>query len=122
MSDELKGGAHLQGMKRRFREIAAQLEKERLELLEKVRPAGGALKAFGAREVILFGSILRPGFFDRASDIDILVIGLPDHLVLRALRIVEEATCIYERPINLVFEQMAGEELVAEARRSGVLL
>lgn len=99
-----------------------EFEQERLDLLGRVRPAGEALRALGAKEVILFGSILRPNFFDRASDIDILVLGLPDDLVLRALGAVERATGIFEREINLVFDQMAPTSLVEEARRLGVPL
>jgi predicted nucleotidyltransferase len=98
------------------------LERDRLELLERVRPAGDALRTLGAREVILFGSILRQGLFDRASDIDILVAGLPDDLVLRAIDTVERATTIWEREINLVFDEMASAELFQEARRTGLPL
>ena len=98
------------------------MERERLELLAQVRPAGDALRALGAREAFIFGSILRPYLFDRASDIDILVVGIPDEVLLRALGVVERATGIVEREINLVFDQMASEELVLEARRTGVAL
>lgn len=111
-----------QGLRRRYEEELAVMEQERLDLLGRVRPAGEALRALGAKEVILFGSILRPNFFDRASDIDILVLGLPDDLVLRALGAVEWATGIFEREINLVFDQMAPTSLVEEARRLGVPL
>lgn len=111
-----------EGLRRRYLEELEAMERERLELLEKVRPAGGALRAMGAKEVVLFGSILRPGFFDRASDIDILIVDLPEEFTWRALKAVEDATGIWDRCLNLVFNDMAPESLVEEARRTGVPL
>jgi predicted nucleotidyltransferase len=122
MSDGTDFSTFREGLRRRYEEELAAMERERLDLLARVRPAGEALRALGAREAILFGSILRPNFFDRASDIDILVVGLPDDLVLKALGAVERATGIFEREINLVFDQMAPRGLVEEARRTGVPL
>jgi predicted nucleotidyltransferase len=110
------------GLRRRLEEERELFERERLELLERVRPAGPALRALGAREVFLFGSILRPNFFDRASDIDLLIVGIPDEALLKALGAVERATGIFERELNLVFDQMAPEGLVSEARRTGLPL
>lgn len=110
------------GFKKRMQERKAAFESERVDLLERVRMAGPALKALGAKEVILFGSILRSGFFDRASDIDILVVGLPDKHLWKALGVAERSTGIVEREINLVFDQMAGPDLVTEARTRGVVL
>lgn len=105
-----------------YEERAAAFERERLELLERVRPAGEALRKLGAREVILFGSILRPGYFDGASDIDILIIGLPEEHTWHALRAIEEASGIFDRELNPVFAEMVSEGLVAEARRTGIPL
>ncbi len=110
------------GLKRIYEERAAAFERERLELLERVRPAGEALRKLGAREVILFGSILRPGYFDGASDIDILIVGLPDENTWKALSTIEQATGIFDRDLNPVFAEMVSEGLVAEARRAGMLL
>ena len=87
-----------------------------------MRPAGEALRKLGAREVILFGSILRPGYFDGASDIDILIVGLPDENTWKALSTIEQATGIFDRDLNPVFAEMVSEGLVAEARRAGMLL
>ncbi len=110
------------GLRERFRQRNEMLEKERFDLLDRIRPAGPALRMLGASEVILFGSILRKGAFDRASDIDILVIGLPDNRVWEALGAAERAAAISERAIDIVFAQMAPGELVANARRSGIRL
>lgn len=111
-----------EALRKRWAEEKEMFERERLELLDRVRPAGDALRALGAREVFLFGSILRPHYFDRASDIDILVVGIPDAVLLKALGAVERATGIVERELNLVFDQMAPEGLVLEARKTGVPL
>jgi len=122
MSTQANIDLYVAGFKKRIQERRATFESERIDLLERIRPAGPALKAFGAKEVILFGSILRPGFFDRASDIDILVIGLPDEHLWKALGVAERSTGIIEREINLVFDQMASPDLVNEARTEGVVL
>jgi hypothetical protein len=55
---------------------------------------------------VLFGSVLRPDSFDRASDFDIPGIGLPDRR--GTLGVVERATGNHDRPLNLVFAQKAG--------------
>jgi len=122
MSTQTDIDLYAAGFKKRMQERKAAFESERLDFLERVRPAGPALKALGTKEVILFGSILRPEFFDRASDIDILVIGLPDEYLWRALGVAERSTGIIEREINLVFDQMASPDLVTEARTKGVVL
>jgi len=75
-----------------------------------------------AEDVVLFGSKLRSGEFDRASDIDILVSGLDDAKIWNALGAVERAVSIFEREIDLVFEQMADAGIVADARKNGMEL
>jgi len=122
MSTQANIDLYAAGFKKRIQERRATFESERIDLLERVRPAGPALKALGAKEVILFGSILRSGFFDRASDIDILIVGLPDEHLWKALGVAERSTGIIEREINLVFDQMAGPDIVTEARARGVVL
>jgi predicted nucleotidyltransferase len=122
MSTQADIDLYAAGLKKRLQARKAAFESERLDLLGRIRPAGPALKALGAKEVIIFGSILRPGFFDRASDIDILVIGLPEEHLWKALGVAERSTGIIEREINLVFDQMASPDLVAEARTKGVVL
>ncbi len=122
MSAETELVAYRMRLKRRYEDEFEAMERERLDLLERVRPAGDALRALGAREVFLFGSILRPHFFDRVSDIDLLVVGIPDEALLKALGAVERATGIFERELNLVFDRMAPETLVVEAERTGLPL
>ena len=120
--EDAKLSEYRAGLRRMYEQRAAAFERERLELLERVRPAGEALRKLGAREVILFGSILRPGYFDGASDIDILIVGLPEEHTWHALRTIEEATGIFNRELNPVFAEMVSEGLVAEARRTGIPL
>ena len=43
---------------------------------------------FGATDVVVFGSLLRPDFFDDRSDVDIAVKGVPEHQFLRAVAVV----------------------------------
>jgi predicted nucleotidyltransferase len=122
MADNMDLSAYQAGLRRMYEERAEAFEKVRLDLLERVRPAGDALRKLGAREVILFGSILRPNFFDGASDIDILIVGLPDEHLWHALGAIEKATGIFERELNPVFAEMVSESLMAEARKTGVPL
>ncbi|MDN5346529.1 MAG: uncharacterized protein PWP65_93 [Clostridia bacterium] len=56
-------------------------------------------KEFGARRVYLFGSLLRPEYFDEGSDIDLGVEGLAPNLFLKAERRLEEVT---DFPFDLV--------------------
>jgi predicted nucleotidyltransferase len=122
MPDELDYSSYAGGLRRMYEERAAAFERERLDLLERVRPAGDALRRLGAKDVILFGSILRPNFFDGASDINILVVGIPDEHLWHALSAIEKATGIFERELNPVFAEMVSDSLVAEARKTGVPL
>jgi predicted nucleotidyltransferase len=122
MSEDVDLSAYAAGIRRMYEERAAEFERVRLDLLERVRPAGEALRTLGAKEVVLFGSILRPNFFDGASDIDILIIGLPEEHLWHALSAIEKATGITERDINPVFADMVSESLLAEARKTGVQL
>ncbi len=122
MTTDRQHEQYLQGLKAMFRQQGETLEKERLDLLERIRPAGPALRELGAKEVILFGSILRPGEFDRASDIDILVSGLDDEKIWHVLGTVERAVSINSRTIDIVFEQMASYSLIMRAREHGIKL
>ena len=122
MTTDRRYEQYRQGLKAMLRQQSETLEKERLDLLERIRPAGPALRELGAKEVILFGSILRPGEFDRASDIDILVSGLDDEKIWFALGAAERAVSISSRAIDIVFEKMASQSLIAHARKHGIKL
>ena len=53
------------------------------ELDKQIEQAAGVLRAFGAREVYVFGSAAR-GEADECSDVDLAVAGLPVEVFLKA--------------------------------------
>lgn len=74
---------------------------------------------FGVPRVYLFGSVLRPGYFGAASDIDLAVEGLAPDLVYRAERRLEEITSF---PFDLVELEEAMPELAERVRQEGEVL
>ena len=68
------------------------------ELKSTIERAAAALKAFGAREVYLFGSAAT-GTMREGSDIDMAVSGLPPEVFYRALGAARE---ILRRPFDLI--------------------
>ncbi len=70
---------YLQGSRRRTpaQEMTASEKRERESLRRRVRKAAGVLKTqFGARRVILFGSLAGSRWYGPASDVDLAVEGL----------------------------------------------
>ncbi len=55
-------------------------ERARAELPKAV----AILKSYGAKRIILFGSLCRPGKFHARSDIDLAASGIPSEKVIRA--------------------------------------
>jgi len=68
------------------------------ELKSAIERAAAALKAFGAREVYVFGSAAT-GTMDEYSDVDLAVSGLPPEVFYRAMG---KAGDILQRPLDLV--------------------
>jgi predicted nucleotidyltransferase len=65
---------------------AADLEDIRQNAVAFAKSAAGVLsKTFGATRVVLFGSVMEPGRFNRRSDIDLAVDGLPSSRYFAAL-------------------------------------
>ncbi len=60
------------------------------ELRQAIQRAAAALKAAGAREVYLFGSVAK-GRLREGSDIDLAVAGLPPQVFFRAMADAHEA-------------------------------
>ncbi len=90
-------------------------------LLKQVRSAAGTLKRhFGAKRVILFGSLAHEAWYSADSDVDLAVEGLPSDAYWRARRVVEEI--IGDRPVDLVEVETARESLRSAIERSGVPL
>ena len=93
----------------------------RERLLDRVREAALMLKTrFGARRVILFGSLAHIAWFMPDSDVDLVVEGLAVEDYWQAWRLVEEI--VADRPVDLIEIETAGESMQRAVRRYGVEL
>jgi predicted nucleotidyltransferase len=102
-------------------ELPAVTATERALLLERVRAAAATLKArFGARRVILFGSLAHSAWFAPDSDIDLAVEGLAGDSYWQAWRLVEEL--IGDRPVDLIEIETVGPSLLQAIQRYVVSL
>jgi predicted nucleotidyltransferase len=72
---------------------------------------------FGARRVILFGSLAHAAWFAPDSDIDVAVEGVPAGQYWEAWRVAE--AIIPERPVDLVDMETVGEGLRRAIDRYG---
>lgn len=91
------------------------------DLLERVRSAAATLKTrYGAKRVILFGSLAHEAWYVADSDVDLAVEGLAGDTIWRAWRAVEEI--IGDRPVDLVEVETARESLRNAIERTGVPL
>ena len=102
-------------------EVTPAERRARERLLERVREAAAVLKArFGARRVVLFGSLAHAAWFMPDSDVDLAVEGLAGDDYWRAWRLVEEI--IGDRPVDLIEIEMVGESLKRAIERYGMEL
>ena len=93
----------------------------REQLLNRIREAAAEIKArFGARRVVLFGSLAHAAWFVPDSDVDLAVEGLIGEDYWRAWRLAEEI--IGDRPVDLIEMETAGESLRRAIQRYGVEL
>ena len=91
------------------------------ELLRRVRSAAAVLRTiYGAKRVILFGSLAHEAWYTTDSDVDLAVEGLPCDSSWRAWRAIEEM--ISDRPVDLIEVETAGESLRSAIERDGVPL
>jgi predicted nucleotidyltransferase len=91
------------------------------DLLKRVRNAATLLKTgYGAKRVILFGSLAHEAWYSADSDVDLAVEGLPGDVYWRAWRAVEEI--IGDRPVDLIEVEAARESLRSAIERSGLPL
>lgn len=91
------------------------------DLLKRVRSAAATLKTrYGAKRVILFGSLAHEAWYVADSDVDLAVEGLAGDTIWRAWRAVEEI--IGDRPVDLVEVETARESLRNVIERTGVPL
>jgi len=93
----------------------------REDLLQRVRSAAEVLRTrYGAKRVILFGSLAHEAWYVADSDVDLAVEGLAGDTVWRAWRAVEEI--VGDRPVDLVEMETASESLRSAIERTGVPL
>ncbi len=114
---------YIEGVRRRPRppEPPPEDHRQRDQLLSRVRQAAATLKSrFGARRVILFGSLARERVFHGDSDVDLAVEGLRGEVYLTAWGVVEAA--IDDRSVDLVELETASESLRSCILRSGIEL
>jgi len=102
-------------------ELTPAERRARERLLDRIREAAAVMKArFGARRVLLFGSVAHAAWFMPDSDVDLAVEGLVGDNYWQAWRLVEEI--IGDRPVDLIEIEMAGESLRRAIQRHGVEL
>jgi uncharacterized protein len=95
--------------------------RERERLLSLVRQVAVFLKSrFGAKKVVLFGSMAHEAWFDSDSDIDLAVEGIKPEDYWRAWEAAE--ALIADRPIDLIDVESASGSLRQSIERYGVIL
>lgn len=103
------------------RSVAPADTAARDDLLKRVRSAAATLKTrYGAKRVILFGSLAHEAWYDADSDVDLAVEGLAGDTIWQAWRVVEEI--IGDRPVDLVEVETARESLRNAIERTGLPL
>jgi predicted nucleotidyltransferase len=100
-------------------ELTDDEKREREQLLRRVRTAADILKnQFGARRVLLFGSLAQPNWFKKDSDVDLAVEGLKSGKdYWEAWHLVEEI--IADRLVDFIEIETAGESLRLAIQRYG---
>jgi uncharacterized protein len=94
---------------------------ERDRLLARIREAAKALKSrFGAKRVVLFGSLTSIEWFTPDSDVDLAVEGVKTSDYWKAWRLTEDI--IGDRLVDFIELETAGESLKKTVERSGVEL
>ena len=93
----------------------------REQLLARAREVAATLKnRFGARRVILFGSLVDTDWFTPNSDVDLAVEGLAKDAYWQAWKLAEDI--ISHRPVDLIELESATESLAQAIRQYGVEL
>jgi predicted nucleotidyltransferase len=89
--------------------------------MKRVKAAADLLKArFGARRVVLFGSLAHQAWFAPDSDVDLMVEGLATGDYWQAWRLAEET--VADRAVDLIELETASPSLLQSIRRHGVEL
>jgi len=115
---------YLKGARRRLTvpKLTVTEKRERELLRRRVRKAAEVLKTqFGARQVILFGSLAGAARYGAISDVDLAVEGLKGgNRYWHAWRVVEEI--IKDRLVDLIEIEDAAESLRQAIQRYGIKL
>jgi len=102
-------------------ELTPAEQRERERLLTRIRQAAAMLMTrFGARRVVLFGSLAHPARSHSGSDVDLAVEGLSGHDYWDAWRQVEDI--IGDRLVDFVEIETAGASLQRAIQRYGIEL
>ena len=102
-------------------ELTTEEHRERERLLGRIRDAAALVKArFGAKKVVLFGSIAHAGWFAQDSDVDLAVEGLGGDDYWKAWGLVEEI--VKDRPVDLIDIETARDSLKRAIERYGIEL
>lgn len=121
MMDPVLLQTYRQSAQERQRHLQEQMQ-TRLELAWKVahRAAEILYSEFGVTKVVAFGSITQEGMFHCHSDVDLAVWDLPEHLIFRAIGVVQSVHPSYSVDV-IIFEE-ASPGLKAVIEREGIPL
>lgn len=112
---------YIEGLRRRAATTTPPAGKERAALLRRVRRAAALLRSrFGARRVILFGSLAHAAWFSPESDVDLAVEGIAGDDYWQAWEEVEQV--IGDRHVDRIDLSMASESLRQAVSRHGIEL
>jgi len=119
--DRLKKYRPLDAIRRRKAKMGAEISKRRRRAHVAARKAVKLLKSeFGAKEVILFGSLARRGGFSLFSDIDLAARGIPSDRFFEAVDTVLRLS--EEFKIDLVELETCSPALLKNIEKDGRLL
>jgi predicted nucleotidyltransferase len=101
--------------------ISEVVDSERTQLYQRVKAVAAALKTrFGARRVVLFGSLAHDAWFAPESDVDLAVEGLSGDSYWQAWGLAEEM--IGNRQVDLIEIETASASLRQAIERYGEVL
>lgn len=102
-------------------ELPPDEQRSRDRLLARVRDAAALLRAqFGARRVVLFGSLAHAAWYTSDTDVDLAVGGLDADAYWQAWRLVEQV--VGDRSVDLIEIETAAQSLRMSIERHGIEL
>ncbi len=117
-ADELKKYRPLEAIRRRRAKMGAEISKRRRRANAAARKAAKLLKSeFGAREVMLFGSLARRSSFTLYSDIDLASRGIPPERFFAAVGAVTGISVEFK--IDLVEIETCSPTMLKSIKKDG---